>query len=182
MIRLVCVSLILQHLLCISIARSAQNSESSPTIVEKLGTKPWISVQSNSQNINSYQDAVGIAQLHVGLKPFFHTIVPSPQELQRSFFNLVTAHITLDWESLKVRPENKALHQSELIRIREDFEVAIDILPVMEQGMQRSYAIATFLRNNFPVYLIHTKIDDRTTFIEYLKNITFSGIPNLGDI
>ena len=138
----------------------------------------WIRLDSSSELINSYSDPLRIVQLHVGIKPFFHTIVPHPSELYRTLFDQISTQMTLDWESLKMHPKDRRLHKPQLFKLRKNTEVAFSVLPVLNGGTKHNYAIASFLHHDHPVYLIHSKIQNQEAFIKYLKSLPFFKVQN----
>lgn len=155
---------------------SADNN--SPQTLFGISKTDWIRLDSSSELINSYSDPVGMVKLHIGVKPFFHTIVPHPSELYRSLFDQIATQVTIDWESLKLHPEDRRLHKPQLIKLNKEVEVALSVLPILESGVKHNYAIASFLQYNYPVYIIHTKIQDQQAFITYLKSLPFFNVQN----
>ena len=162
--------------LSFTVFSSADNN--SPQTLFGISKTDWIGLDGSSELINSYSDPVGMVKLHIGVKPFFHTIVPHPSELYRTLFDQISTQVTLDWESLKMHPKDRRLHKPQLFKLRKNTEVAFSVLPVLNGGTKHNYAIASFLHHDHPVYLIHSKIQNQEAFIKYLKSLPFFKVQN----
>lgn len=113
-----------------------------------------------SSNLYSYKNKNGLDQLHIGRKPFFESIVPTPLELHRTLFQQISSESALDWRTLGIQPGDQRLHKAKISEIWSGHEVALDVIPVFVNSERRNYAIATFLYRNHPIYFASKQINN----------------------
>ena len=105
----------------------------------------WIDgAHSSKVPLYSYKNKNGLDQLHIGRKPFFESIVPSPLELHRTLFQQISSESALDWRTLGIQPGDQRLHKAKISEIWSGHEVALDVIPVFVNSERRNYAVATF--------------------------------------
>ncbi|MEE2924911.1 MAG: hypothetical protein VX619_09065 [bacterium] len=138
----------------------------------KLNVDRWIAID-RSPHLYSFQSRNGLDQLHLGRKPYFQSVVPTALELYRTLFQQISSESALDWKTLGIQPGDQRLHQARLKEVWIGYKVALDIVPVFINSQPQSYAIATFLYKNHPVYFISKQVNDLSSLKTLLLS-TFS--------
>ena len=138
----------------------------------KLNIDRWIAID-RSPHLHSFKSKNGLDQLHLGRKPFFESVVPTELELYRTLFQQISSESALDWKTLGIEPGDQRLHQAKLTEVWIGYKVALDVIPVFINSQQQSYAIATFLYKNHPVYFVSKQVNDLSSLKTHLLS-TFS--------
>ena len=129
----------------------------------------WKEVERNPY-LRSFRNKDGLSQVHLGVKPFFESVVPTAEELHRTFFQNLASSAALDWNILGIQPGDQRLHKPQLVAVWKNCKVALDIIPIFVNSQKLHYAVATFVYRNYPIYFTSKHINDRNTLETHLTS------------